>query len=83
MLFKRKPEKVFISACSRGHWSRIEDDDLHLKSTFMFISTLCNLPAGEASSADVVPILTIPVRKQSDAHGQFSIFVVFQQCKID
>ncbi|MDR1401502.1 MAG: hypothetical protein LBI81_00905 [Puniceicoccales bacterium] len=58
---KSKPENSFISVHYRNNWFYIEDNDLHSKSTFMFISTLFNLQAGEASSADVVPMLTIPV----------------------
>ena len=39
----------------------LRDYDLHSKSTFMFISTLFNLQAGETSSADVATTLTVPV----------------------
>jgi hypothetical protein len=58
---KDKPKNAFVATQHRGHWFYIEDDDLHSKSTFMFVSTLFNLQAGEASSADVSPMLTIPV----------------------
>ncbi|MDR1433413.1 MAG: hypothetical protein LBI61_03715 [Puniceicoccales bacterium] len=58
---KSKPDNAFVSTCHRGHWFYIDDSDLHSKSTFMFISTLFNLQAGEASAADVAPMLTIPV----------------------
>jgi hypothetical protein len=58
---KGKPSDAFVSTYYRGHWFYIADNDLHSKSTFMFISMLFNLQAGEASSADVVPTLTIPV----------------------
>ena len=56
-----RPKDAYISTRYRGHWFYINDNDLHSKSTFMFISTLFNLQAGEASSADVAPTLTIPV----------------------
>jgi hypothetical protein len=58
---KEKPNNAFVASYYRDHWFYIEDNDLHSKSTFMFISMLFNLQAGEASSADVVPMLTIPV----------------------
>ncbi|MDR1457567.1 MAG: hypothetical protein LBI47_01815 [Puniceicoccales bacterium] len=58
---KSKPHDAFVSTYYRGHWFYIADNDLHSKSTFMFVSMLFNLQAGEASSADVVPTLTIPV----------------------
>jgi hypothetical protein len=58
---KSKPENAFIEVKYRNNWFYIADNDLHSKSTFMFISTLFNLQAGEASSSDVVPMLTIPV----------------------
>ncbi|MDR2628529.1 MAG: hypothetical protein LBC30_00830 [Puniceicoccales bacterium] len=58
---KAKPRDAFVAAYYRNHWFYIADSDLHSKSTFMFISMLFNLQAGEASSADVVPTLTIPV----------------------
>jgi hypothetical protein len=58
---KNKPGNAFISTCYRGHWFYIDDSDLHSKSTFMFVSTLFNLQAGEASASDVAPMLTIPL----------------------
>jgi hypothetical protein len=58
---KDKPRDAFITTYYRGHWFYIADNDLHSKSTFMFVSMLFNLQAGEASSADVVPMLTIPI----------------------
>ncbi|MDR2432595.1 MAG: hypothetical protein LBD34_02465 [Puniceicoccales bacterium] len=58
---RSKPHDAFVSTYYRGHWFYIADNDLHSKSTFMFVSMLFNLQAGEASSADVVPTLTIPV----------------------
>jgi hypothetical protein len=56
------PQNAFVSINHRGHWFYIDDGDLHSKSTFMFVSMLFDLQAGEASSADVAPMLTIPVR---------------------
>jgi hypothetical protein len=58
---KTRPENAFVSTYYRGTWFFIDDNDLHSKSTFMFISMLFNLQAGEATSADVAPMLTIPV----------------------
>lgn len=58
---KSKPHNAFVSTYYRDHWFYIADNDLHSKSTFMFISMLFNLQAGEASAADVAPTLTIPV----------------------
>jgi hypothetical protein len=60
---KEKPRDAFVATYYRGYWFYIADNDLHSKSTFMFVSTLFNLQAGEASSADVVPMLTIPIGK--------------------
>ena len=57
----KRPEHAYVSTRYRGHWFYINDNDLHSKSTFMFISTLFNLQAGEASSVDIAPTLTIPV----------------------
>ncbi|MDR2776885.1 MAG: hypothetical protein LBB17_02485 [Puniceicoccales bacterium] len=58
---KNKPRDAFVATYYRDHWFYIADNDLHSKSTFMFVSMLFNLQAGEASSADVAPTLTIPV----------------------
>ena len=57
----KRPEHAYVSTRYRGHWFYINDNDLHSKSTFMFISTLFNLQAEEASSVDIAPTLTIPV----------------------
>jgi hypothetical protein len=59
---KTKPKNAFVATNHRGHWFYIDDSDLHSKSTFMFVSMLFSLQAGEASGADVAPMLTIPVR---------------------
>jgi hypothetical protein len=58
---KIRPRDAFVSTYYRRHWFYIKDDDLHSKSTFMFVSMLFDLQAGEASSADVAPMLTIPI----------------------
>jgi hypothetical protein len=58
---KNKPTDAFVSTFYRGNWFYISDDDLHSKSTFMFVSMLFNLQAGEATSNDVAPMLTIPI----------------------
>jgi hypothetical protein len=55
-----EPKDAFISTYHRGHWFYIADNDLHSKSTFMFISYLFNLQAGEASAGAVAPLLTVP-----------------------
>jgi hypothetical protein len=57
---KTLPANAFIATHHRGHWFYISDDDLHSKSTFMFVSYLFNLQAGEASAQVVAPLLTIP-----------------------
>jgi hypothetical protein len=58
---KTKPQDAFVATHYRGHWFYVKDSDLHSKSTFMFVSMLFDLQAGEASSADVAPMLTIPI----------------------
>lgn len=60
---KERPNDAFVSTFYRGHWFFIKDNDLHSKSTFLFVSTLFNLQAGEASSNDVEPMLTIPISR--------------------
>lgn len=60
---KERPDDAFVSTFYRGHWFFIKDNDLHSKSTFLFVSTLFNLQAGEASSNDVEPMLTIPISR--------------------
>jgi hypothetical protein len=57
---KERPSDAYIATYYRGHWFYIADSDLHSKSTFMFVSTLFNLQAGEASAHSVAPLLTIP-----------------------
>jgi hypothetical protein len=56
---KSKPENAFISVPYRGVWFYIADDDLQSKSTFMLLSQLFNLQAGQTEDAG--PTLTIPV----------------------
>jgi hypothetical protein len=57
---KTRPANAFIATHHRGHWFYIADNDLHSKSTFMFVSYLFNLQAGESSANAVAPLLTIP-----------------------
>lgn len=56
------PPNAFIKTRYRGKWFYIEDNDLHSKSTFMFVSYLFNLQAGEFSAKAVAPVLTIPTK---------------------
>ena len=56
---KRKPGNTFIAVPYRGAWFYIADDDLQSKSTFMLLSQLFNLQAGQTEDAG--PTLTIPV----------------------
>jgi hypothetical protein len=60
---KDEPKNAFVATRYRGNWFYINDDDLHSKSTFMFVATLFNLQVGEGSPADIAPMLTIPVAK--------------------
>lgn len=59
---KDYPHNAFIRTYYRGKWFYIEDDDLHSKSTFMFISYLFNLQTGESSARAVAPVLTISTK---------------------
>ncbi len=59
---KTCPLDAFIKTRYRGKWFYIDDNDLHSKSTFMFISYLFNLQAGEFSAHAVAPVLTIPAK---------------------
>jgi hypothetical protein len=54
-----KPENAFVAVPYRGAWFYIADDDLQSKSTFMLLSQLFNLQAGQTEDAG--PTLTIPV----------------------
>jgi len=55
----RKPGNTFIAVPYRGAWFYIADDDLQSKSTFMLLSQLFNLQAGQTEDAG--PTLTLPV----------------------
>ncbi|MEM7009916.1 MAG: hypothetical protein AAF585_00405 [Verrucomicrobiota bacterium] len=54
------PTKAFVSVPYRGWWFYIKDNDLNSKSTFLLLTQLFNLQAGQNHS--VSPTLTIPVR---------------------
>ena len=56
---KSKPENAFVAVPYRGAWFYIADDDLQSKSTFMLLSQLFNLQAGQTEDAG--PTLTLPV----------------------
>jgi hypothetical protein len=54
---KARPENAFVSIFYRGKWFYIADNDLNSKSTFLFISYLFNLQAGDSMA--VVPTLSL------------------------
>ena len=54
------PSHAYAKVRHRGHWFYIDDRDLETKSTFMLLTELFNLQAGQASSAG--PQLTLPLR---------------------
>ena len=56
---KSKPKNAFIAVPYRGAWFYIADDDLQSKSTFILLSQLFNLQAGQTKDAG--PTLTLPV----------------------
>lgn len=60
---KSRPNDAFVSTYYRDHWFFIKNNDINSKSTFLFLSLLFQLQAGEASSYDVAPLLTIPVSR--------------------
>jgi len=55
-----KPENAYISVHYRDTWFYIADNDLQTKSTFMLLTQLFNLQAGQSKATN--PTLTIPVR---------------------
>ncbi len=55
----KPPEGAATAVPYRGSWFYIRDDDLNSKSTFMLLTQLFNLLAGETSAPG--PTLTIPV----------------------
>jgi len=54
------PNNAFLAVNYRGYWFYIADNDLISKSTFMLLTLLFNLQAGQTSFSS--PTLTIPVR---------------------
>ena len=56
-----RPRAAYLAVPYRGHWFYIDNHDLESKSTFMLISQLFNLQAGDVKS--VGPALTIPVSR--------------------
>jgi hypothetical protein len=55
-----RPEGAFIAVPYRGFWYYISDNDIKSKSTFMLLTTLYQLQAGQTKTTS--PTLTIPVR---------------------
>ena len=54
-----KPDNAYISVYYRDTWFYISDNDLNSKSTFMLLTQLFNLKAGQSKAIN--PTLTIPV----------------------
>jgi hypothetical protein len=54
------PSRAYVRVRHRGHWFYIADDDLETKSTFMLLTELFNLQAGQAATPP--PQLTLPIR---------------------
>jgi len=48
-----------VQVCYKGYWYYIDDADLHSKATFMILSTLVDLQAGQNEIR--TPLLTLPV----------------------
>jgi len=64
-LFKVKvsnsyPNDAFLAVNYRDHWFYIADNDLNSKSSFMLLTQLFDLQAGQTTSTG--PTLTLPVR---------------------
>ncbi len=57
-----KPENAYLKVFYREHWFYIADNDLNSKSTFMLLTQLFNLQAGQQKAVN--PTLTIPVGNQ-------------------
>ncbi len=53
-----RPEAAFLSVAYRGHWFSISDSDLNTKATFMLLTQLFNVQAGQTAQSG--PVLTIP-----------------------
>ncbi|MCK5571431.1 MAG: hypothetical protein KAJ12_01665 [Bacteroidetes bacterium] len=56
-----KPTDAYVSINYRGHWFFISDTDLDSKSTFVLLTTVLALQAGDVPSAG--PVLTLPVSR--------------------
>lgn len=56
---KTRPDNSYVAVPYRDSWFYIEDNDLNSKSTFMLLTQLFNLQAGQTTS--IAPSLTIPV----------------------
>ena len=54
------PEDAYLAVPYRGSWFYIADNDLESKSTFMLLTQLFNLQAGQTKFSG--PTLTLPVR---------------------
>ncbi len=54
------PEQAFLAVPYRGYWFYIADNDLESKSTFMLLTQLFDLQAGQSQYSG--PTLTLPVR---------------------
>jgi hypothetical protein len=54
-----RPANAFVSVAYRGKWFYLADNDLESKSTFMLLTQLFNLQAGQIKT--VAPALTIGV----------------------
>jgi hypothetical protein len=57
---KEYPENAFIAVPYRNYWFYITDNDLQTKSTFMLLTQLFDLQAGQSEYSG--PTLTLPVR---------------------
>jgi hypothetical protein len=57
---KEYPENAFIAVPYRDYWYYITDNDLQSKSTFMLLTQLFDLQAGQSEYSG--PTLTLPVR---------------------
>ena len=58
-LVHQRPANAFVVVPYRGAWFYIADNDLESKSTFMLLTQLFNLQAGQIKT--VAPALTIGV----------------------
>jgi hypothetical protein len=56
----KEPAAAYVKARYRGHWFYVDDRDLETKSTFMLLTELFNLQAGQGAAP--APQLTLPLR---------------------